>query len=52
MSLLREFIKEELSLINEKYVSLSTEDQIMDSAEQLFAMIKKDTYLKDEILAN
>jgi hypothetical protein len=50
MSLLREFIKEELSLISEKYVALSTEDQIMDSAEQLFSMIKSNTSLKDKIL--
>lgn len=55
MMLLKKFIREsiaqELSLLNEKYVTLSTEDQIMDSAEELFSLIKSNNSLKEKILS-
>jgi len=55
MFILRKFIKEsvsqELYLLNEKYVTLSTEDQIMGSAEELFNLIKAHPILKTNILS-
>jgi hypothetical protein len=48
------FIKEVVfldpSFIKEGYAKISTEDQVMDSAEQLFAMCKQDQNLKEKIL--
>lgn len=48
------FIKEVVLLdyffLKESYAKISTEEQVMDSAEQLFALCKQDQNLKEKIL--
>jgi hypothetical protein len=48
------FVKEVVFLnshfLKESYAKISTEEQVMDSAEQLFAMCKQDQNLKEKIL--